>query len=140
MWLLEKGGSGMKDYQEALDTLECNAIQWASNHKYNEKHNFYIDSDMCDEMLNHSKLLQQLIDEKLEQESRKDKLIVGSKWECVAKNRGRNTIHKKGIEVYILKIEENFSIISYKTIYGWVEDVIPTDQFLLCFKPLKEGE
>ena len=121
----------MKDYQEMLDELECYALQWAVN---------YLNNEESIEILNHSKTLQVLIDEKLEQESRKDKLIVGSEWECVAKNRGRNTIHKKGIEVYILKIEENFSIISYKTVYGWVEDVIPTDQFLLCFKPIKEGE
>jgi hypothetical protein len=61
-------------YQEALDELECYSIQWVVN---------YVDNEAADKMLNHSKLLQQLIDEKLEQESRKDKLIVGSEWECV---------------------------------------------------------
>ena len=111
----------MKDYQEALDRLENFAYHGG-------------------EKGNNVKIIQELVNEKIEQESRKEKLIVGSRWECVAKNRGRNTIHKKGIEVYILKIEENFSIISYEIIYGWVEDVIPTDQFLLCFKPIKEGE
>ena len=119
----------MKDYQEALDTLECNAIQWASNHKYNEKHNFYIDSEMCDEMLNHSKLLQQLIDEKVEQESRKDKLIVGSEWECICKTYGK---------VKIIDIHPLSKTVTFRNmLFSQTEKI---DDFILCFKPLKEGD
>ena len=85
-------------------------------------------------------LMQELIDYKFEQESRKDKLIVGSEWECVAENRGRNTVFKKGIEIYIWEIEANFITFGHGTVYGYVRDSVPIDQFLLCFKFLKEGE
>ena len=137
----------MKDYQEALDTLECNAIQWASNHKYNEKHNFYIDSEMCDEMLNHSKLLQQLIDEKVEQESRKDKLIVGSEWVCVAEclservAKGVSYTRLENIKDIVEITKIGLSYVNYKLpkIEMLLEFTMPTQQFLLCFRPLNEG-
>ena len=124
------------NYQEALDELECNAIQWASNHKYNEKHNFYIDNEMCDEMLNHSKLLQQLIDEKLEQESRKDKLVVGSKWKCVA-----NCYCESYGDALKIEKGEITQLQSYHNhILALNRGIMPTQQFLLCFKPLEEGQ
>lgn len=84
--------------------------------------------------------LQELVDKEIEQESRKDKLIVGSQWECIAENRGRNTVFKKGIETYILEIEENFITFGHGTVYGYVRDSAPIDQFLLCFKPKGENE
>ena len=55
----------MKDYQEALDRLENFAYHGG-------------------EKGNNVKIIQELVNEKLEQESRKDKLVVGSEWECVA--------------------------------------------------------
>lgn len=82
--------------------------------------------------------LRELVFEKLEQESRKEFLKVGSEWECVAENRGRNTVFKKGIETYILETEENFITFGHGTVYGYVSDSAPIDQFLLCFKPIKE--
>ena len=82
--------------------------------------------------------LRELVFEKLEQESRKEKLIVGSQWECVAENRGRNTVFKKGIETYIWEIEENFITFGYGTVNGYARDSTPIEQFLLCFKPKGE--
>ena len=76
----------MKDYQEALRNLENYVIEKLREEDLSINH-FTIEIEV----------LQQLIDEKLEQESRKDKLILGSKWECIAENRGRNTVFKKGI-------------------------------------------
>ena len=81
------------------------------------------------------KIIQELVNKEIELETRKDKLIVGSQWECVAENRGRNTVFKKGIETYILEIEENFITFGHGTVYGYVRDSAPIDQFLLCFKP-----
>ena len=121
MWLLEKGGSGM-NYQESLRRM------------YELLGKIPYEVELSD--LNP---LRELVFEKLEQESRKDKLIVGSQWECVAENRGRNTVFKKGIETYILEIEENFITFGHGTVYGYVRDSAPIDQFLLCFKPIKEG-
>ena len=94
----------------------------------------------CRGFLSDVEVLQKLVDEKVELESMKDKLIVGSEWECVAENRGRNTVFKKGIEVYIWEIEENFVTFGHGTVYGYVRDSVPIDQFILCFKPVKEGE
>ena len=86
------------------------------------------------------KPLSELVNEKVEQESRKDYLKVGSQWECVAENRGRNAVFKKGIQAYIWEVEENFINFGYGTVYGYVGDSVPIEQFLLCFKFVKEGE
>ena len=111
----------MNKYQEALDRLENFAYHGG-------------------EKGNNVKIIQELVNEKLEQESRKDKLIVGSKWECVAENRGRNAVFKKGIQTYIWEVKENFVNFGHGTVYGYVRDSVPIEQFLLCFKFLKEGE
>ena len=110
----------MKDYQEALDRLENFAYHGG-------------------EKGNNVKIIQELVNEKLEQESRKDKLIAGSQWECVAncmidkgahsseyvKNGDIVEIHYCDPELFVFIDEHRFLM-------------IPTQQFLLCFKPIKE--
>jgi hypothetical protein len=116
-----------EQYQEALDELECYSIQWVDD---------YVDNEAADKMLNHSKLLQQLIDEKLEQESRKDKLVVGSEWECVFECFGENRHYDVKDNVVINKIFNLYG--TYINVgHGQIDDNIPEQQFLLCFKPRK---
>lgn len=119
----------MSTYTEALRNLENYVVEKLREEDLSINH-FTVEFEV----------LKQLIDEKLEQESRKDKLIVGSEWECVVENRGRNDVFKKGIEVYIWEVKGNFVNFGYGTAYGYVRDSIPIEQFLLCFKFLKEGE
>ena len=118
----------MKDYQEALDRLENFAYHGG-------------------EKGNNVKIIQELVNEKLEQESRKDKLIVGSEWECVAEclsERVTDGVSYTRLEdikdsVEITKI--GLGYVNYKLlkIEMILEFTMPTQQFLLCFKPIKEG-
>ena len=130
MWFLEKGGSGMKDYQEALDRLENFAYHGG-------------------EKGNNVKIIQELVNEKLEQESRKDKLIVGSRWECVAKSLApisaryidpifdKSTIAiQKSWVLTVLEIEKDYVKLQHEN----TKCFLSQDQFLLCFRPLKEGD
>jgi hypothetical protein len=73
-------------------------------------------------------LLQRLAKEKDEQESRKDKLIVGSEWECVVKCHGVYADFSIGEIVTILSISEGGYI-------NFSNDAMIIPQFLLCFKP-----
>ena len=76
-------------------------------------------------------LLKKLAKEKDEQDSRKDKLIVGSQWECVA-------------DCYsefwgdCLKVEKG-TVVTLQSFHGFTlsfnRGIMPTDQFLICFKP-----
>jgi hypothetical protein len=138
MWVSKKGRSGM-NHQEALDELECYSIQWVVN---------YMDNEKADKMLNHSKLLQQLIDEKIERESRKDKLIVGSEWECVVRCNGMSFSHVEGTIVKIKYLNYDAEVLTtpltelenYLDPWGEyvdIDEVFTTSQFLLCFKPIK---
>lgn len=81
-------------------------------------------------------LLKKLAKEKDEQESRKDKLIVGSVWECVVEHRViigddiHTIIAGSHIEVYLSK--------ERTVIYRIKQSLYCTDlteHFLLCFKP-----
>ena len=95
--------------------------------------------------------LRELVFEKLEQETRKDKLIAGSQWECVAICYSEGIsfrapiclVNVKGI-VEITEIGESDGIhyveYSFQNGIRLDEFAIPTQQFLLCFKPIKEGE
>ena len=82
------------------------------------------------------KPLSELVNEKLEQESRKDKLIVGSKWECVAncycESYGDALKIEKG-EITQLQSYHNHTLAISR-------GIMPTQQFLLCFKPIEKGE
>jgi len=80
-------------------------------------------------------LIKKWIDERVEFESRKDKLIVGSVWECVATNYGEDWCWRKGTDVVITELADDdlvsFSDIKYKNI----QDEQPDEQFMVCFKP-----
>lgn len=76
-------------------------------------------------------LLKKLVKEKDEQESRKDKLVVGSEWECVVRCHGSNTFHCVGELVKIGEIEDTFVWLEDSILDTYVND----SQFLLCFKP-----
>ena len=123
----------MKDYQGELNKIIQEYYQLGDIIHDLYKYADYPNNIKCD-------LLKELVNEKLEQESRKDKLIVGSEWECIAENRGKNTVFKKGMQVYVWEVEANFITFGHGTVYGYVRDSIPIEQFLLCFKFLKEGE
>jgi hypothetical protein len=79
-------------------------------------------------------LIEQLVSEKEELQSRKDKLVVGSEWECVAHCYGENRQYKPTSKAIIYKIESGYW--NYVEIFiDTLLDNMPTDQFLLCFKP-----
>lgn len=111
----------MKDYQEALDRLENFAYHGG-------------------EKGNNVKIIQELVNEKLEQESRKDKLIVGSEWECVVSCFANDSMYYKvGVKVKVLSLEEYDKVLFVRVKSEWQEVMFVADQFLLCFRPLKEG-
>ena len=74
-------------------------------------------------------LLKKLAEEKDEQESRKDKLVVGSEWECVVECYGESWNWHVGDILKVIKIDTHV-FVSYH-----VRDNFTKDQFLLCFKP-----
>ena len=116
----------MKDYQEALDRLENFAYHGG-------------------EKGNNVKIIQELVNEKLEQESRKDKLIVGSEWVCDVGNKaqefGNYKPHveniKKGLIVEVFDVNGLIIFGHNKSMESWV---VGEEQFLACFRPLKEGD
>ena len=67
----------MSKHQEALDELEANAVQWMANHKWKNGDGF-VDDDGIEKMINNSKLLQQLIDERVYIEKGLDSLLSNS--------------------------------------------------------------
>jgi len=86
-------------------------------------------------------VLQQLIDEKSEQESRKYKLIVGSEWECIVSCFANDSMfYKVGTKVKVLSLEEYDRVFFVRVKSEWQEVIFVVDQFLLCFKPLKKEE
>ena len=114
----------MKDYQKAFDDMKKHIIgfpilKWIYVKDVN--------------------LIQELIDEKVEQETRKDKLVAGSEWVCVTKCYGEldkyELISFYEGEIYEITnthfVEEQLELNEYLFVY--------TQQFLLCFKPIKEG-
>ena len=112
----------MKDYQEALDRLENFAYHGG-------------------EKGNNVKIIQELVNEKLEQESRKDYLKVGSEWVCVVSCFANDSMYYKvGIKVKVLSLEEYDRVLFVKVKSEWQEVMFVAEQFLLCFRPLKEGE
>ena len=121
MWFSKKGGSGMKKYQEALRRM----------YELLGKIPFEVE-------LSDLKPLSELVNEKIEQESRKDKLILLSKWECIAKNQGSEYLCETE-EIVTIKLD-NSGVILVEHDEHDAYNIIPTEQFLLCFRPLKEGE
>ena len=70
-------------------------------------------------------------DKEIELESRKDKLVVGSKWECVVECHGVYADFSIGEIVTILSISEGGYI-------NFSNDAMIIPQFLICFKPKGE--
>jgi hypothetical protein len=109
---------------------------------------FMMSSEHLGFELNYEKnLMQELIDAKLEQESRKDKLIVGSKWRCIITHtvfREENitdsmsvTYNRMGDIVTITNVGD------YNITYKFKRYIICLDfigHFLTCFKPLESEE
>ena len=91
------------------------------------------------EVLKSEETLKELVNEKLEQESRKNFLKAGSKWECIA----TNTLHFQ-------KTDKTFTFEKGKMITLDMEIGCRvllsgrfscfTEQFLSCFKPINEGD
>lgn len=119
----------MNKYQEALDCLHAQATYYKNNDE----------ADDC------KKTLQELVNEKIEQQSRKDKLVEGSKWVCELDNKaqefGNYKPHveniKKGLIVEVFNVNGLIIFGHDKSMESWV---IGEEQFIACFRPLKEGE
>lgn len=113
----------MNKYEKALDLMKNN-YGWI---------------DDCEFSLENQKLYMDLLEEKIEFESRKDKLVEGSAWECVVPHLADATQPydiKKGSKVTILDIaEEYLSYLNEKE--ELVLDAI--EHFILCFKPIEKG-
>ena len=115
----------MKDYQEALEWISSQK-GWIDPYEFSEEH---------------QGMFEQLLIEKLERESRKDKLIVGSQWECVVSCFANDSMYYKvGVKVKVLSLEEYDKVLFVRVKSEWQEVIFVADQFLLCFKPIKEGE
>ncbi len=113
----------MNKYEEALKVVDELAQQALDGFRYLKRH--YND-------------LKELVDEKTELESRKDKLVVGSEWECVANclvAKGNNWCDyiKKGDKIIVFQIIDDLFIFVDDEKYRF----IPYQQFLLCFKPIE---
>ena len=80
-------------------------------------------------------VLRELVDEKTEMLSRKDKLVVGSEWECVAGCNSKHFVYDVGDVVEVLCVENGHILLKP---YAIRDDVIKEQQFLLCFKPKGE--
>ena len=97
------------------------------------------------EALRCEEILKELVNEKLEQESRKEKLIVGSEWVCVINNKAQQFGNykpyveniKKGLIVEVFDVNGLIIFGHDKSMESWV---VGEEQFLACFRPLKEGE
>ena len=129
----------MNKYQEALEELTNRADQI----KHTLDNNFLIAVAEQEISLAHN-TLQELVDKEIELESRKDKLFVGSEWECLVdclcsvddnKKQRKVGLIKKGSK---FKIHEFIEVLERVTIKEPLKFDIPVDQFLLCFKPKGE--
>ena len=68
---------------------------------------------------------------------RKRFLTVGSEWECVADCYGEHSAYRVGIKVVVSGIDNLYG--KYINVEcGNIDDNMPKDQFLLCFKPKGE--
>ena len=111
----------MNKYQEALNAIKTEPkIQ----DYYGDYINFF---DKDDEDI---ALLQELVYKEIELQSRKDKLVVGSEWECIIDCYGSEH------EFVVVQSVKVFEILDDKVRIGY--DWIPKQQFLLCFKPKGE--
>lgn len=89
-------------------------------------------------------MLKKLAEEKDEQKSRKDKLVVGSEWECVVNTFApiRAFYIDPLLDKNYLKIGKSavvrvvdFDDMNVLMILNSAKCILSKDQFLLCFKP-----
>lgn len=122
----------MNKYEESLDWLKKTFNQYLGDWQLSSVH-FGIHRDF-----------KELVDKETELESRKEKLVVGSVWECVVDclvetdNLQLFRLTKRGcVSVKILKHNANYVDVEYKSLLLNRVSLLsmPTDQFLLCFKP-----
>ena len=94
----------------------------------------YCNHDNDSQDLKDIELIGKLVEKEAERQSRKDNLVVGSKWECVAECfvqfQGEILMAKKGDLLTLFSVSNNTVCAS--------SVVMPTDQFLICFKPKGE--
>lgn len=149
MWVLAKGGSGMNTkYQDMIVNILATFVDVVDEDKiYGFYHNseHYYNTDYYKQNKHYFDELEKLAIEKDEQESRKDKLIEGSQWECVLDNKaqefGNYKPHveniKKGLIVEVFNVNGLIIFGHNQSMESWV---LGEEQFLACFKPIKEGE
>ena len=121
----------MNKYQEALNELENYIVEKLRADDLSINH-FMVEIDQ----------LQELVDKEIEFESRKEKLVVGSEWECIARCNGMEFTHIKGTIVRIENTNGDLEVLikPLNNLEDYMfdldpNDVVCTDQFLLCFKP-----
>ena len=105
---------------------------------YNHSHHFHsCRADLFVELFN---TLDDILAEKIEFESRKDKLIVGSEWECVVECYGAFNFIGVGERVRIIDVFGGEGVLAIQYLDSELFDQLPTSQFLYCFKPVMKGE
>ena len=134
----------IKKYQDMIGNILATFVDVVDEDKtYGFYHNseHYYNTDYYTQNKHYFDELEKLAIEKDEQESRKDKLVVGSKWECVVSCFANDSMYYKvGVKVKVLSLKEYDRELFVKVKSEWQEVMFVVDQFLLCFKPLKEEE
>ena len=127
----------MNKYQEALNKTNfiLRKLSGWSGKDLSEIDNQY-------DLFNNQALIQELVDKEIELQSRKEKLVVGSEWECIARCNGMEFTHIKGTIVRIENTNGDLEVLikPLNNLEDYMfdldpNDVVCTDQFLLCFKP-----
>ena len=87
-----------------------------------------------------TQIIEKLVEEKIEQLSRMNKLIIDSQWECVASCGGFIGCWYHFGRCDVVKIYAHSDSEIWVLNESETEIAIPKDQFLLCFKPKGENE
>ena len=116
----------MNKYQEALNRIIDEYIPMS------------FDGKPMNQQTADALILQELVWEKTEYESRKDKLIVGSEWECVYQHSNDLIVLDKSDVVFIKHVGDKMVI--YHCNKKDLDRVDYKDHFTLCFKPIEKGE
>ena len=137
-----------KKYQDMIGNILATFVDVVNEDKiYGFYHNseHYYNTDYYTGNKHYFDELENLAIEKDEQESRKDKLIVGSEWECLVvcfvaeiSNKGKITSILTVLDGVCVFIGNDYFMSTIKV--NGKHYVIPTSQFLLCFRPIKEGD
>ena len=131
----------MNKYQEALDRILSYAYMYLAyrTDATQKELESYVRGILQDK-----RMIEKLINEKIEFESRKEKLVVGSEWECVVEclaeryteNVSYTRIMRLSDSFIVTKIGYSYIVVRLPQIDFLAEYTMPTDQFLLCFKHL----